>query len=55
MPAVKKATSTDKGYGQAIVIEKMKSHANDRYVVEKVKKAKAMVSKIDFTNYSADK
>ena len=42
MPAVKKATATDKGYGQAIV-------------VEKVKKAKAMVSKIDFTDYLAKK
>jgi hypothetical protein len=55
MPAVKKATATDKGYGQAVVVEKMKSHANDPYVVEKVKKAKAMVSKIDFTDYLAKK
>jgi hypothetical protein len=55
MPAVKKATATDKGYGQAIVVEKMKSHVNDPYVVEKLKKAKAMVSKIDFTDYLAKK
>lgn len=42
---------TDKGYGQAVVVEKMKSHANDPYVAEKVKKAKAMVSKIAFTDH----
>jgi len=55
MPAVKKATSTDKGYGQAVVVEKMKSHANDQYVVKKAAKAKELVSKIDFTDNLANK
>lgn len=39
MPAVKKATATEKGYGKPIVSDGIKSHANDPFVLDKVAKA----------------
>jgi hypothetical protein len=48
MPVIKKETL--KGYGPAIVTNKVKSYANDPYFLEKAEKAKESLSKIDLSN-----
>jgi len=45
MPVVKKAV-IEKGYGDVIVIDNVKSHANDPFFVKKVEDAKRALSKI---------
>ena len=55
MPTVKKSATVNKDFGKAIVVEKMKSHANDPFIVKKIAKAKEIVSKIDFRNRLATK
>jgi hypothetical protein len=45
MAVVKKA-ATKKGYGDVIVVDNVKSHANDPFFVKKVEDAKKALSKI---------
>jgi hypothetical protein len=45
MPVVKKAV-IEKSYGDVIVIDNVKSHANDPFFVKKVEDAKKALSKI---------
>jgi hypothetical protein len=50
MPAIKK-TTTEKGYGKAIVDSDLKSHANDPFVLKKVADAKEALGKIKLPGY----
>jgi len=52
MPEVKKVTAMDKSHSERIVADKAKSHANDPFVLKKVARAKEIVSKIKFPDYS---
>ena len=52
MSALKKVTVNNKDHGDEIVAEKVSSHANDPFVLKKVAKARAIVSKIKFPEYS---
>jgi len=46
MPAVNKKTEViEKGYGRAIVSDKVRSHANDPFFVKKVEEAKEFMRK----------
>jgi len=45
MTEVKKAI-VEKGYGDVIVVDNVKSHANDPFFVKKVEEAKKALSKI---------
>jgi hypothetical protein len=46
MATMIKRTSTEKGFGAAILSDQVKSHANDPFVVKKVAKAMETLKKV---------
>jgi len=50
MATITKQTSTEKGFGPAILSDQVKSHANDPFVVKKVAKAMETLKKVGLPN-----
>ncbi len=46
VPVIVKKTANTKGFGQGIVSGDVKSHANDPFVVKKVKEAEATIQRV---------
>jgi hypothetical protein len=50
MATITKQTSTEKGFGSAILSDQVKTHANDPFVVKKVAKALETLKKVGLPN-----
>lgn len=50
MATITKQSSTEKGFGPAILSDQIKSHANDPFVVKKVAKAMETIKKVGLPN-----